>query len=124
MLNEELPELSRRSGYSIEETKEVLGNCIENNLTMKMCSHLFSLRTRIAMDSALAKTLEILPPDCRDKLQTAQQKWEKNMQNQCEKEAHEEFGDGSYFTLSYNSCMELGIEARTSQLRTKKSCEH
>lgn len=124
MIEKELPELSRRSGYSIEETKEVLGNCNENNRTMKMCSYLFSLRTRIAMDSALAKTLEILPPDCRDILQAAQKQWEEDMRSQCEKEAHDEFGDGSYSTLSYNTCMELGIEARTSQLRTTKFCEH
>jgi uncharacterized protein len=123
MLDYELSELSRRSGYSNEEIKEVLGNCNKNNWSMKTCSYLFSLHFRVSMDSALAQKLEVLPLVCRDKLQSAQKQWEENMQSQCNKEAQEEFGDGSYTTLSYNSCMELGIKARTAQIQSIKSCE-
>jgi uncharacterized protein len=123
MLDYELTELSRRSGHSNEEIKEALGNCNENNWSMKMCSYLFSLHIRVSMDSVLAQKLEVLSLVCRDKLQSAQKQWEEDMQSQCNKEAQEEFGDGSYSTLSYNSCMELGIKARTAQIQTIKSCE-
>lgn len=123
MLENDLPELSRRGGLSIEETKEVLNNCNETDRNMRICSNLFSLRIRIAMDTALTQKLKISSPDCRSKLQAAQKQWEENMQSQCEKEAQDEFGYGSDAILSYNVCMEHGIEARTIQIPAINSCE-
>lgn len=124
MLENELTELSRRSGMSTVEIKEMLNNCDESQRSMNICSNLYSIHGEIAMDSALTKNLELLPPNCRDKLQAAQAKWREDSYNNCAKSANDINGQGSMTQLLVNLCIESDIKFRTAQLKSMKSCDN
>ncbi len=124
MLNNELPELARRSSRSIEEIKEVLSNDDESQQSQNIRSYLYSIHTDIAMDSVLAKKLELLPPVCREKLQASQAKWKKDMLSYCSKEADEVAEGGSMAPLLGNICVNGSTKTRIAQLKLVKSCNN
>ena len=123
MLESELPELSRRSGMTPEEIKETLNDCDSSQFNMNRCSYLYSTDFDITMDSVLENKLKLLPPACRDKLQTAQEKWKKDSNDDCSRQADDEAMGGSMRPLLANICMEANIKFRTAQLKSIKSCD-
>jgi uncharacterized protein len=124
MLGSELPELSQRSGMDTKEIKGMLDNCDDSQFSINMCSHLYSIDAEIAMDSALAKKLESLPHNCRDKLQTTQAKWKEDLYNSCSKSADEVAEGGTMAPYLANKCVEASIKTRTAQLKSMKSCDN
>ncbi len=123
MLNNELPELSRRSGMPSEEIKKILGDCDSYQFNMNRCSYLYFIDNDIAMDLVIENKLKHLPVVCHEKLLTAQTEWRKTAIDDCSKQADDAAMGGSMSPLLANMCMEANIKSRTAQLNSIESCD-
>lgn len=115
-------ELSRRSATSVEELKEVLGDCPRSQTSMNLCALRSFVEADLTMRSVLAKKLETLSL-CHATLQTSQANWENDRDSQCKKQADRKAEGDLMRPMIFTSCQAETTEQRTVQLKSIRTCD-
>lgn len=116
-------ELSRRSGISVSELRELLADCSRHQLSMNICMFREFVAADMEMNAAYAKALARMPDRCRIIFKSEHDEWTRQRDTQCNNQADDETGgSGSMRPMIYSSCRATATKQRINVVKTIKNC--
>lgn len=117
-----IKELSKRSGLSVSELKDLLSDCDANQQSMYFCAY----RDLVAADLVLKHVIrekEKAFPSCKSTIDADVSSWEKERNRGCEKSASKEYGEGSMKPTAEVMCITFETQKMTQRIQKIQGCD-
>lgn len=117
-----IPAYSKSSNIPEEELRDILHNCLRGQQTMNICAGYEQFVLKHEMSAALIEVTKHSSSSCKVSVEKQQMKWESKTWARCEKEADEEFGQGSAWSGVVMSCNSEALKKRIKALHHIGQC--